>query len=135
MNQKIPQGGEQHPPEWREDLNPESDNAGVNHGLVGPETEPDMMMASEIPGARDSIADLEKDDLAQLPVLRPGTRLEQGAVYVDLRANPRHEIKANASMIAGAHNWYVPKNRVDYQLWNRLIGVTNPERLGQASEG
>jgi hypothetical protein len=28
----------------------------------------------------------------------------------------------------------VPKSAVGYQLWNRLIGVRNPERIGQASE-
>jgi hypothetical protein len=32
-------------------------------------------------------------------------------------------------MVAGASNYYVPKDNIDYTLWNRLIGVTNPERL------
>ena len=36
--------------------------------------------------------------------------------------------------LAGPANWYVPKTEVDYQLWNRLIGVHNPERLGLAGE-
>jgi len=38
------------------------------------------------------------------------------------------------SMEAGSDNWYVPKTEVDYQLWNRLTGVQNPERLGEANE-
>lgn len=37
-------------------------------------------------------------------------------------------------MEATDNNWYVPKSEVSYQLWNRLIGVQNPERLGEASE-
>jgi hypothetical protein len=37
-------------------------------------------------------------------------------------------------MEVGPDNWYVPKSEVDYQLWNRLIGVTSPERLGDADE-
>lgn len=34
-------------------------------------------------------------------------------------------------MEAGANNWYVPKTEVSYWLWNRLIGVENPERLDE----
>ena len=30
--------------------------------------------------------------------------------------------------------YYVPKTEVDYRLWNRLIGVDNPERLGEADD-
>jgi hypothetical protein len=37
-------------------------------------------------------------------------------------------------MVAGPDNWYVPKDRVDYELWNRLIGVANRERLGEAEQ-
>jgi hypothetical protein len=37
-------------------------------------------------------------------------------------------------MVAERGRWYVPKASVDYQLWNALIGITNPERLGQAAE-
>ena len=28
-------------------------------------------------------------------------------------------------------NFIVPKSEVSYQLWNRLIGVENPERTGE----
>ena len=35
-------------------------------------------------------------------------------------------------MEAGPDNLYVPKTEVHYQLWNRLIGVTDPARTGQA---
>jgi hypothetical protein len=37
-------------------------------------------------------------------------------------------------MQAGANDRYVPKSEVDYQLWNRLIGIDNPERLGEADD-
>ena len=63
-----------------------------------------------------------------------GSRLEQGATYVDLQDPQLREIKAMGNMEAGPNNWYVPKSEVDYQLWNRLIGITNPERLGDADE-
>ena len=58
-----------------------------------------------------------------------GTRLEQGATYVDLHDPHRREFTATGDMTAGPDNWYVPKDAVDHQLWNRLIGIENPERL------
>lgn len=36
-------------------------------------------------------------------------------------------------MEAGPDNRYVAKDAVDYQLWNALIGVREPERLGRGS--
>jgi hypothetical protein len=37
-------------------------------------------------------------------------------------------------MTAEKHHAYAPKDSIDYQLWNRLIGVTNPERTGNAND-
>jgi hypothetical protein len=37
-------------------------------------------------------------------------------------------------MIAGPQNYYVPKSRVDYEMWNRLRGVGDPIRTGVAPE-
>ncbi|HEX6511421.1 MAG TPA: hypothetical protein VF157_03920 [Chloroflexota bacterium] len=47
----------------------------------------------------------------------------------------RGDFTATGHMEAEPGGWFVRKDSVDYQLWNRLIGVTNPERLGQASGG
>ena len=60
------------------------------------------------------------------------TRLDQGGTYIDLRDAERREFTATADMTAGDDNWYVPKHDVDYELWNRLIGISNPDRLYQA---
>ena len=38
-------------------------------------------------------------------------------------------------MVATPEHWYVPKDAVDYELWNRLVGVSNPERLYAPQEG
>jgi len=35
-------------------------------------------------------------------------------------------------MEAGTRNYYVPKKALDYVTWNRLTGVTSPERLDEA---
>ncbi len=72
------------------------------------------------------------DGLKQIPILIEGVRLEQGATYIDLRDPQRRELTATGDMIAGRENWYVPKDSVDYELWNRLIGIQNPQRLYSA---
>jgi hypothetical protein len=118
------------------DLNPDF-LAGQNRGLQGshPEKADDVRTAYDIKNLHNRLNDFEDDDLKGIPVLPPGTALEQRATYIDLRESQPKEIKARAGMKAGQKNWYVPKSEVDYVVWNRLIGVTNPERLDQADEG
>lgn len=74
------------------------------------------------------------DELKQIPVLPQGSRLEQGATYIDLKDSERKEFTAMGGMEASADNWYVPKTEVSYPLSNRLIGVQNPERLDEANQ-
>jgi hypothetical protein len=131
MQEKHMQPGDQHPEEWREDLSPNA-NAGLNHG--------DMEVSESAPTARDHaelrrmLSDFDHDDLDRIFILPTGTRLEQGAVYIDLATPTREEFKAMGNMEVGDANWIVPKKEVDYQMWNRLIGVTEPERTGEADE-
>jgi hypothetical protein len=73
---------------------------------------------------------LDNAHLKQLPIVEVGERLEQGAVYLDLRHPDRGDFKALGGMAAGPGNWYVPKNAVDYELWNLLRGETDDYRLG-----
>ncbi len=63
---------------------------------------------------------LSSDELARLPVLDPGTTLEQGSVYLDLDDLGRGPFKAIGGQEAGAR--VVPKKDADYELWNRLAG-------------
>jgi hypothetical protein len=69
---------------------------------------------------------MDDDELKQVPVLADGDRLQQGATYVDLYEQPRHEFTARGDMLAQPGNAYVPKDRVPYQVWNRLIGEPKP---------
>ncbi|MDQ3814893.1 MAG: hypothetical protein M3347_13195 [Armatimonadota bacterium] len=124
---------QKHPDEYQQDLNPDS-FAGQNDHRVGPHPEKDAPTAAEMKELYDRLPDLRHDELEQIPILPPGSRLEQGATYIDLRSDKPEEFTATGGMEAGSDNWYVPKSEVDYQLWNRLIGVQNPERLGRASE-
>jgi hypothetical protein len=74
---------------------------------------------------------LTDDELKRLVILPEGTPLEQGATYYDLKHRGRGEFTALGGKTAGKDNWYVAKSQVDYPLWNRIIGVDNPERLDQ----
>jgi hypothetical protein len=123
--------GDQHPERYRHDLNPDP-MAGQNHGLhtadtVGPS-------AYDVKDVHQTWRDFSNADLKQLPILPEGTRLRQGAVYLDLNDPARGEFKALGNMEAGPGNRYVAKDAVPYDLWNALIGVDNPERLGVADE-
>jgi hypothetical protein len=133
MPNRIPTPGEQHPEHWRRDLNPNA-NAGQNVGLARPHPELDARTAYDVKEAHDQLQGLTDDELRQIPILPSGSRLEQGATYLDLKHPERGEFTARGDMEAEPGAWCVPKSQVDYQLWNRLIGVENPERLGTGSE-
>src|SRR5213082_3331185 len=120
--------GEQHPEQWRKDVNPHA-MAGQNIGLDNPHAEQTARSAYDVKEAHRMLEGLTDDALKQIPVLWPGARLEQGAVYLDLRDPQRREFKATGDMMADGDHWYVPKDGVDYELWNRLIGISNPDRL------
>jgi hypothetical protein len=124
------QAGTQHPEEWRHDLNPDS-MAGQNLGAAGPHPEKRARTAYDLKPLHAQLRDLSDEELKRIRVLASGTRLEQGATYIDLHEPSRGEFTATGGMVAGPDNWYVAKSTVDYELWNRLIGVRNPERLGE----
>ena len=120
--------GQQHPDGWRDELNPNR-MAGQNLGVENPHPEQDSRTAYDLKDAHRMLEGITDDGLKQIPVLPEGARLEQGATYIDLRDPGRREFKATGDMVAERDHWYVPKDAVDYQLWNRLIGINNPERL------
>ncbi|HEY3112035.1 MAG TPA: hypothetical protein VGL23_24990 [Chloroflexota bacterium] len=125
--------GEQHPERWRQDLNPEA-KAGQNRGAKGPHSEQGARTAYDFKDIHDRLRDMDDDILRGIPILPEGSRLEQGAVYFDLRDPAAGELKARGDMVAGPGQALVPKDAVDHYTWNWLIGVRNPERLGIASE-
>jgi hypothetical protein len=77
------QPGEQHPDKWRDDLNPNA-LAGQNVGPASAEQEKLTRTAYDIKDLHDRLSGFPDDLLKQIPVLEPGTRLQQGATYVDL---------------------------------------------------
>lgn len=133
MPEKIGKPTDRQPDEWEQELHG-SDRAGENYGLEGPHPEKEnVATAYDIKDLHRQLSNYTDDELKQIPVLPPGSRLEQGATYIDLTAPERREFTAMGGMEASTSNWYVPKTEVDYQLWNRLIGVQNPERTGEGN--
>ena len=125
--------GEQHPERWRADLNPEP-KGGQNVAAEVDRPEEGARTAYDHKDVHARMRELDDDMLRGIPILPEGSRLEQGAVYVDLNALDAGEVKARGDMVAGPANLFVPKASVDHYTWNWLIGVRNPERLGIGSE-
>ena len=118
---------------FSQDLNPDF-LKGQNAGMQGPRAEQNAPTAHDVKAAHNSLIGFEDNELKQIPILPQGSRLDQGATYIDLHESPPREFKATGDMEAGPDNWYVPKKTVPYELWNRLIGIDNPERLDQADD-
>lgn len=78
------------------------------------------------------LGDLTDDEMKNVMVLPTGTRLEQGARYIDLNHLERGEFVGTSDMMAEPENYYVPKKQTDYVLWNRLNQVDNPARLDES---
>jgi len=77
---------------------------------------------------------LSHEQLKEIPVLDVGRHLRQGATYFDLADERRQPFTAIGGMVADADHYYAPKDDMDYTLWNRLIGMTPPERQSSADE-
>ena len=106
--------------------------AGENHGLSNPPPSHEQSADSIKSMHSTTLADLTNDELKSLQILPAGTRLQQGAKYIDLHRLELGEITATSEMVAGPENAYVSKKETDYVLWNRLNQVDNPTRLDEA---
>lgn len=125
------QAGNQEMDAFDRDLNP-TDLAGRNEGLHGQHPEKgNPRTAYDAKEVHRQLQGFTDDELKQIPIMPDGFQLEQGATYVDLLGE-RREIRATAEMTTGEHQAWVAKTEVDYQLWNRLIGVDDAERTGSS---
>ena len=92
--------------------------AGQNLGAAGTHPEQRAPTTYELKPVHAQLSDFSDEELKCIRVLVPGTRLEQGATYLNLRDSHRGEFTATGDMTAGADDWYVAKSTIDYQLWN-----------------
>ena len=121
-------GPKPHSDEFERDLHPHM-LTGMHHGESGPLPAQEGLTLYDFKDVQRLLHGLTDDELRGIPVVREGSRLEQGATYIDLRDENAREFKATAEMVAGPDNLYVPKNNVHYVMWNRLRGVHDPKRL------
>jgi hypothetical protein len=126
-----PLGKPEGPHPYRQDLDPDS-LEGENYGTRGPHPEKAAgHTAYDVKDVHRALDGWEDDDLRQIPIMPTGSRLEQGATYINLSEDEPSEFVAWGDMTAGPEDRFVPKSEVPYPLWNRLIGVQDPERLDQ----
>jgi len=131
MTTRIFRPEDKHPEPYQQDLNPDA-SKGVNWGDVGPHPEKQSpRTAHDIKDLHNAFRDMPDEELERIPILPSGSRLEANATYISLKDSQRREFTAEGNEEVAEDDWVVPKSEVDYELWNRLIGVTNPARTGQ----
>jgi hypothetical protein len=82
--------------------------------------------AFDVKELHERMPDFDGDELKRIPVLAHGERLEQGAIYIDLSQESREPFVAQGSQEAQDPHLYVPKARVDFELWSKLTGGDDP---------
>lgn len=105
---------------FQRDLHPDF-MAGQNRGDIGPNRDDALVAADLLKLLHTVLPDFDRDDLRRIPLLALGTRLQQGATYVDIQDPARRPFTATADMYVGLGNLIVPKAEIDYRLWNRLV--------------
>ena len=123
-----PVGPQTEDPSFDEQLAPVATRPGGGH------------LAESVPASADKVlhnrlSELTGDELSRLQVLEPGTRLEQGATYVDLNRLSDGPFKAIGGHAATEDNRYVAKRDTDYELWNRLVGQDSNPEIERPDEG
>ena len=122
-----PKGPEPQETSFEEQIAPEGSPMRGGHADESDPAVADKTMHDRLPA-------LTNDELARLPVLDAGTRLEQGGVYLDLNRLSRGPFKALAGHVAGHGDRFVAKRDTDYELWNRLAGQDAEPRIERPEE-
>ena len=123
----LQQSRQRHQDEWQRDLNPDH-LAGQNIGPASEAVTAADRTAFHLRKAGHELRGIDDEELKQVPVLAAGERLQQGATYIDLTEKRPAEFTARGDMAALPGNAYVPKDRVPYEIWNRLIGEEKPRQ-------
>lgn len=127
---RMPQPKDQQPDSFDHDLHPNM-NAGVNDVTTGANPEQDAPVAFDMKEIHELLPNLNNDELKRIVIMPEGSKLKQGATYIDLRHGDRGEFKVERPEEVGPPNFnlFIPKSETDYEVWNKLRGVTDPERI------
>lgn len=128
VSQKPGRPHDEQSDQWEKDLNP-NPMAGQNDGVQSNQEGRYDLTAEDIKELHERLEGFSNEELGKIPVLKSGTRLQQGATYINLNDPLRKEFTGMGDMSVEENNYIVPKSEVPYMLWNRLIGVENSERL------
>lgn len=82
----------------------------------------------------DKLPELTNDELSRLSLLEPGTRLEQGGLYLDLNNRGDGLFKAIGGQEATSRTRLIAKRDTDYELWNRLAGEDSRPEIERPAE-
>ncbi len=96
----------------------QADNHTGQQGMMPTDTT--LIEGTEIKELYTMLPDFHKDELRRVLVVPPGTRLQQGDVFCDLR------FRESGSLVAHGEEeihdeLLVPKKAVDYEIWNKLL--------------
>ncbi len=75
--------------------------ACVNHGMLGPHPERGGRALYGYKDVQRQLQGLTDDEMKRIPVLPEGSKLEQGATYLDLRDENAQAVRATGGMTAG----------------------------------
>jgi hypothetical protein len=128
-----PQEQERHPSEWRDDLNPRR-MEGQNIGSSSKRKDSGARTAADIDVLAGRLNGFTRDELSEIPIVSAGTKLKQGAVYLDMRIPAPVPFTATADITATEMNFYAPKAEISYELWNRLVEALGPATMGEGSK-
>jgi hypothetical protein len=122
--QSKPQDRAKHPVAIERNLNP-GVQAVRTRGTPRAQ-EPRTRPASELKEVVRAISGFSNDELRQIRVVVPGSRLAPGATYLDLRRFDRQPFAAADESYAGKDTWYVAKTDTPPPLWKRLQSSAPP---------
>ena len=80
------------------------------------------LRAADLKQVYGLLPDWHKDEIRRLRVMPPGTRLNSGDVFLDLRNPAAGELVANGEETVG-EELLVPKHETDYEIWNKLKAI------------
>lgn len=120
MPDDKPQKQQKHPPSYAEDLNPDH-MAGQNIGPGGPDSVDRGEYVSQRKDLVNSLVEFNKNELAQIPLVRAGARLKRGATYLDIRMRGLEPFTATENTFAPEGRCIVPKAETPIDLWKRLL--------------
>ena len=100
---------------WQHDLNPDR-LAGQNIGPASEDLASPHATAFHLRKRGHVLGRLDDEELKQVPLVPEGSRLQQGATYVNLTDQSLQEFTATAEITASPGDAYAPKDRVPYEI-------------------